>query len=165
MMSQPATSKLGKYEHIWKSPGLSQHLKLEQTSLQKGKGDNLKLLNILKLPSSLLFSEERGGKWQNESLNPHKPTHLTHLQLKDPPLLLHLFCDLCAGDLGADHAVLLGMFPLLLLNLCAMAKKTRNKRWQRNNNNGYRKWLLYYDDDILLCLNIAIKLLCITTLH
>lgn len=46
MMSQPATSKLGKYEHIWKSPGLSQHLKLEQTSLQKGKGDNLKLLNI-----------------------------------------------------------------------------------------------------------------------
>lgn len=78
-----------------------------------------------KLPSCLLFLEGTRNK-ETDSFNFHKPSHLTHLQLKDPPLFLHLFCDLCAGDLCTDHAVLLGMFPLLLLDLCAT--KARNRR-------------------------------------
>lgn len=82
---------------------------------------------------------------ETESFNFHKPTHLTHLQLKDPPFLLHLLCDLCAGDLCTDHAVLLGMFPLLLLNLCATTKRqeTEDDRETTSLNSvrGYRKWL------------------------
>ena len=46
-------------------------------------------------------------------------TDLTHLQLEEPPLLLHLLCDLGAADLRADHAVLPSVLLLLLLDLGA----------------------------------------------
>ena len=42
---------------------------------------------------------------------------LTHLQLEEPALLLHLLCNLGSGDLSPDHSVLLGVFPFLLLDL------------------------------------------------
>lgn len=48
-----------------------------------------------------------------------KSLYLTHLQLEQPPLLLHLLCDLCSCDLSPDHPVLFGVFSLLLLDLCA----------------------------------------------
>lgn len=44
--------------------------------------------------------------------------HLAHLQLKEAALLLHVLCDLAAAELSADHPVLPGVFPLLLLDLC-----------------------------------------------
>lgn len=46
-------------------------------------------------------------------------THLTHLQLEEPPLLLHLLCYLRPADLSADHAVLPRVLLLLLLDLSA----------------------------------------------
>ena len=42
--------------------------------------------------------------------------YLAHLELEEAPLLLHFLRDLGAGDLRADHPVLLGVLPLLLLN-------------------------------------------------
>lgn len=43
--------------------------------------------------------------------------HLAHLQLEQPPLLLHLLCNLSTAELSANHPVLPGMLPLLLLSL------------------------------------------------
>lgn len=43
--------------------------------------------------------------------------HLTHLQLEETTLLLHVLGDLSAAELGADHAVLPRVLPLLLLDL------------------------------------------------
>lgn len=45
--------------------------------------------------------------------------HLAHLQLEEPPLLLHLLGDLGAADLRADHPVQLGVLLLLLLDFGA----------------------------------------------
>lgn len=53
--------------------------------------------------------------------------HLTHLQLEQPPLLLHLLCNLSATELGANHPVLPGMLPLLLLSL--RSAEIKNMRW------------------------------------
>lgn len=50
-------------------------------------------------------------------------TYFTHLELKETPLLLHLLCDLGPGDLGADHAMLLGVLSLLLLYLCTITEE------------------------------------------
>lgn len=50
-------------------------------------------------------------------------THLTHLELKKTPLLLHLLCNFRPGDLGADHPMLLGVLSLLLLYLCTGAEE------------------------------------------
>lgn len=63
--------------------------------------------------------------WDQTSGYPWPPTpdlwpptsHLTHLQLEEPTLLLHLLGDLSSAELGADHPVLLGVLPLLLLDL------------------------------------------------
>lgn len=44
--------------------------------------------------------------------------HLAHLQLKEAALLLHFLCNLAAAELGANHPMLPGVFPLLLLDLC-----------------------------------------------
>lgn len=43
--------------------------------------------------------------------------HLTHLQLEETTLLLHVLGDLAAAEFGADHAVLPRVLPLLLLDL------------------------------------------------
>lgn len=48
----------------------------------------------------------------------HFSTYLTHLELEETALLLHLLCDFSPGDLRADHPVLLGVLSLLLLDLC-----------------------------------------------
>lgn len=53
--------------------------------------------------------------------------HLTHLQLEESPLLLHLLGDLSSAELGANHAVLLGVLPLLLLDLRSGEVKGRVK--------------------------------------
>lgn len=44
---------------------------------------------------------------------------LTHLQLEESPLLLHLLCDFRPADLRPDHPVLSCMLLLLLLYLGA----------------------------------------------
>lgn len=46
-------------------------------------------------------------------------TDLAHLQLEEPPLLLHLLGDFCATDFRADHPVLPRVLLLLLLYLGA----------------------------------------------
>lgn len=43
--------------------------------------------------------------------------HLTHLQLEETTLLLHVLGDLSTAELGADHAVLPRVLPLLLFDL------------------------------------------------
>lgn len=52
--------------------------------------------------------------------------HLAHLQLEEASLFLHVLGNLAAAELGADHAMLPGVFPLLLLNLRPAASQTRS---------------------------------------
>lgn len=52
-----------------------------------------------------------------------RPPHLAHLQLEDPPLLLHLLRDLGPADLGADHPVQPGVLLLLLLDFRSTGEK------------------------------------------
>lgn len=52
-------------------------------------------------------------------------TYLTHLKLKEAPLLLHLLCYLGPADLRPDHSVLSGVLLFLLLNLGA----ARSTKW------------------------------------
>lgn len=58
----------------------------------------------------------------------HFTTYLTHLELEETPLLLHLLCDFSAGDLRADHPVLFGVLSLLLLDLCTETDDKDNYR-------------------------------------
>lgn len=50
------------------------------------------------------------------------PTNLTHLQLEESPLLLHLFSDFRPADFCPDHPVLPRVLLLLLLYLGAGRK-------------------------------------------
>lgn len=50
-------------------------------------------------------------------------SYLTHVKLKGSSLFFHLLCDLSPADLCPDHPVLLGMLPLLFLNL--ITRKSR----------------------------------------
>lgn len=59
----------------------------------------------------------------------HFTTYLTHLELEETPLLLHLLCDFSAGDLRADHPVLLGVLSLLLLDLCTDTEDKTINGW------------------------------------
>lgn len=59
---------------------------------------------------------------------PHRRSpHLAHLQLEEPPLLLHLLGNLSPADLGADHAVQLGVLLLLLFYFGSMDEKHKDK--------------------------------------
>lgn len=66
----------------------------------------------------------RGGGSRGAGL-----AHLAHLQLEEPPLLLHLLGDLGAADLRADHAVQAGVLLLLLLDLGSAAAAARERAW------------------------------------
>lgn len=68
-----------------------------------------------------------GGTLRKNQEKKKKP-YLTHLKLKKPPLLLHLLCDFSAGDLSANHPVLLGVFSLLLLYLCTDTRDRGGKK-------------------------------------
>lgn len=53
--------------------------------------------------------------------------YLTHLQLEQSALLLHLLGDFSSGDLRSDHSVLFGVLSLLLLDLCSEKHKKDDK--------------------------------------
>lgn len=45
--------------------------------------------------------------------------HLTHVQLEQSPLFLHLLRDFSTSDLCPDHSMMFSVFSLLLLDLCS----------------------------------------------
>lgn len=55
------------------------------------------------------------------------PPHLAHLQLEDPPLLLHLLRDFRPADLRADHPVQPGVLLLLLLDFGSTGEKKQDR--------------------------------------
>lgn len=77
---------------------------------------------------TFLFSSEL------ENQETFERRHLTHLQLEESSLLLHLLSDLSSAELGANHPVLLGVLPLLLLNLRTVEVKGRVKSSKKTKN-------------------------------
>lgn len=69
-------------------------------------------------PRSHSAARETGNLWLANLVLTHFITDLTHLELEETPLLLHLLSDFSASDLGPDHPVLLGVLSLLLLDFC-----------------------------------------------
>lgn len=72
--------------------------------------------------------------------------HLAHLKLEDSSFLLHLLGDLSSAELGANHPVLLGMFPLLFLDLCAAEVKGQVSTMKRFAKLSISKKTFFFPD-------------------
>lgn len=88
----------------------------------------LKKQSLLSYSNSLHLSRKTAELPESSQLTERQAdacssgSYFAHLELEEAPLLLHLFCDLGSRDLRADHAVLLRVLSLLLLDFCTVIK-------------------------------------------
>lgn len=86
----------------------------------------------------------------------HVP-YLTHLELKGPSLFFHLLSNLSSTDLRPDHPVLLGMLPLLFLDLITTQQRRHTimqhklLRYRYSIVSTLSKWWLFLHLHLLRC--------------
>lgn len=106
-------------------------------------------------------------RWERPSVSCLKPTtagwkvkhvpYLTHLELKGPSLFFHLLSNLSSTDLRPDHPVLLGMLPLLFLDLITTQQRRHTimqhklLRYRYSIVSTLSKWWLFLHLHLLRC--------------